>query len=97
MFPVERNAPSLGYEYYPGFGFYRFHTTPQVWDFARQICEMEGGHLAIINNIFEHNILKQFFAKVPPRTPPESDDENRAHIGFHDLFQEGHYVTLYSE
>lgn len=97
MFPVERTVPSFGYEYYPGFGFYRFHSIPQTWDNARLMCEMEGGHLAIVNSIFEHGIIQKYFARPLPEHPDEIDLITIAFIGFHDLFEEGHHITLFSE
>nr|CAD7430558.1 unnamed protein product [Timema monikensis] len=61
--PPRRAGP--GYEMFPGVGYYKFHTDPQVWEDARRTCAKEGGHLVIINSEEESKITQQLFARHP--------------------------------
>lgn len=65
-----------GYTYYPGFGFYKFHTDKMPWIDAKETCENEGGHLAVINSKLEAKLMKwllKFHKGI-----------KLAHIGFYD-------------
>ncbi|KAJ4446845.1 hypothetical protein ANN_13543 [Periplaneta americana] len=82
-----------GYELAPGLGYYKFHTTPKVWDDAKKICEQEGGHLAIINSEAESKVLQNLFSKVAKIEGAGHNDF--AFIGIHDNLVEGEFVTVF--
>nr|CAD7574781.1 unnamed protein product [Timema californicum] len=91
--PPRRAGP--GYEMFPGVGYYKFHTDPQVWEEARRTCAKEGGHLVIINSEEESKITQQLFARHPKINDVQYNDF--AFIGFHDMYTEGSYVTIYGD
>jgi hypothetical protein len=64
------------------------HSEPKNWHEARKICEQEGGHLAIINSEEESKVLQEIFK-------PVMGEELWALIGFHDLYKEGQYLTIF--
>jgi hypothetical protein len=66
------------------------HSEPKNWHEARKICEQEGGHLAIINSKEESKVLQEIFAPVAAKVK-----RDWAHIGFHDLYKEGQYLTIF--
>ena len=88
--PPPRAGP--GYELYPRIGYYKLHEEPKTWKEARDICEEEGAHLAIINSEAESSVLKKMFAPVAEKLKVAW-----AFIGFHDLYQEGHYLTIFGK
>ncbi|XP_046737161.1 hemolymph lipopolysaccharide-binding protein-like [Diprion similis] len=57
-----------------------------------KICESEGAHLAIVNSAKEAQVIGDLFAKSGHHL--NSQDSNYAHIGFHDLYEEGEFVTI---
>nr|CAD7437557.1 unnamed protein product [Timema bartmani]CAD7453948.1 unnamed protein product [Timema tahoe] len=80
---------------FPGIGYYKFHTDPQVWEDARKTCAKEGGHLAIINSEEESKVTQQLFARHPKINNVQYSDF--AFIGFHDMYNEGSYLTIYGD
>ncbi|KAG8236598.1 hypothetical protein J437_LFUL016950, partial [Ladona fulva] len=78
-----------GYEYFPGVGYYKFHSegTHSFWD-AKSICENEGGYLAIPNSQKEMNVYNQIYRRF-------SHVYNYAYLGFHDVHEEGRFVTIF--
>ena len=99
VFPHTRfmfTAPPLragpGYELHRGVGYYKLHSELKTWHEARQICAQEGGHLAIINSEEESKVLQSMFAPVAARL-----NVVWAFIGFHDLYNEGQYLTIFGE
>jgi hypothetical protein len=88
-------APPLratGYELHRGVGYYKIHTEPKTWHEARQICKQEGGHLAIINSEEESKVLQSIFAPVAAKL-----NVAWVSIGFHDLYNEGQYLTVFGK
>ena len=83
--PPLRAGP--GYELHRGVGYYKIHSELKNWQEAREICEQEGGHLAIINSEEESKVLQQILAPVA----------GVASIGFHDLYKEGQYLTIFGK
>ncbi|KAK7864516.1 hypothetical protein R5R35_003125 [Gryllus longicercus] len=79
-----------GYEHFPGHGYYRLHTVPVDWMTAKATCEREGAYLVIINSQEEANLVKKLFNR-------DRDVGTWLHLGFHDLYKEGKYVTLFGE
>ena len=88
-------APPLrapGYEFHRGVGYYKIHSELKTWHEARQICAQEGGHLAIINSEEESKVLQSIFAPVAAKL-----NVVWAFIGFHDLYNEGQYLTVFGK
>ena len=86
-------APPLrapGYELHRGMGYYKIHSEPKKWYEARQICAQEGGHLAIINSEEESKVLQSIFAPVAAKL-----NVVWVYVGFHDLYNEGQYLTVF--
>jgi hypothetical protein len=91
LFPAPpRRAP--GYEFHRGVGYYEIHSELKTWHEARQICAKEGGHLAIINSEEESKVLQSIFAPVTAKL-----NVMWVLIGFHDLFNEGQYLTVFGK
>ena len=88
--PPLRAGP--GYELHRGVGYYKIHSEPKTWHEARQICAQEGGHLAIINSEEESKVLQSIFAPVAARLKTIW-----VSIGFHDLYNEGQYLTVFGK
>jgi len=88
-------APPLraqGYELHRGVGYYKIHSELKTWHEARQICAQEGGHLAIINSEEESKVLQSLFAAVAAKL-----NVKWVFIGFHDLYNEGQYLTVFGK
>jgi len=81
-----------GYELRRGVGYYKIHSVPKTWNEALQICAQEGGHLAIINSEEESKVLQSIFAPVAAKL-----NVRWAFIGFHDLYNEGQYLTVFGK
>ncbi|PSN42391.1 hypothetical protein C0J52_21653, partial [Blattella germanica] len=79
--------PPVGYIKRVHGQYYKYHQSPKTWNEAWTICRNEGGHLAILNSEEEAK-----FVGAIPKTK-----YNWAFVGFHDLYQEGKYVTLLDE
>ncbi|CAG2057760.1 unnamed protein product, partial [Timema podura] len=89
--PPSKAGPN--YEFIPGMGYYKLHTTTKTWLEARNTCAEEGAHLAIINSEKELRALQGIFQLYPKIR--DGWENNVAYIGFHDLFTEGQYVTIF--
>ncbi|XP_044739759.1 uncharacterized protein LOC123301094 [Chrysoperla carnea] len=74
--------------------YYKFHKDSQTWAEARRSCEAEGGHLAIVNSIEEEIFLIRLTRQYPPAVLNYVAYVNYFYIGFHDLFEEGDFVTV---
>ncbi|XP_046627138.1 hemolymph lipopolysaccharide-binding protein-like isoform X5 [Neodiprion virginianus] len=86
-----RNPPIVrrnDYTYFPGIGGYKLHLKAVSWNRARITCEEEGGHLAIINSLAERDAVVTVLKAMNPNPKYVS-------LGFHDLYEEGHYVTIH--
>jgi hypothetical protein len=73
-------------------GYYKIHSELKAWHEARQICAQGGGHLAIINSEEESKVLQSIFAPVAAKLNVEW-----VSIGFHDLYNEGQYLTIFGK
>jgi hypothetical protein len=73
-------------------GYYKIHSELKTWPEARQICAQEGCHLAIINSEEESKILQPLFATVAAKVRDKA-----FLIGFHDLYNEGQYFTVFGK
>ncbi|XP_069694757.1 hemolymph lipopolysaccharide-binding protein-like [Periplaneta americana] len=87
--PPPTPAPP-GYELAEGLGYYKLHSTLLIWEEARLACQREGANLAVLNSEEEAAQLERMY-----RANPNLKDN--AFLGFHDLFQEGHYVTIFGD
>lgn len=83
------------HSYTPRLGAHKVHTQATNWNSARKICMTEGGHLAIINSRAESELIAGLVANSG--THVGSVDSNYVHIGFHDLYSEGEFVTVNGE
>ncbi|PNF32648.1 hypothetical protein B7P43_G15057 [Cryptotermes secundus] len=97
-----------GYIYFPGGGYYRLaYKRPIIWAEARRNCQQEGASLAVVNSQQEAENLRtlyldygpnnadlQFFASNTTQVPVANAT---VHIGIHDIFIEGEYLTVRSE
>jgi len=73
-------------------GYYKIHSDPKTWHEARLFCAQEGGHLAIINSEEESKVLQSMFAPVAAKLKGVW-----VFIGFHDLYNEGQYLTVFGK
>ncbi|XP_066994938.2 hemolymph lipopolysaccharide-binding protein [Anabrus simplex] len=88
-------SPPVGYAVVNGLGFYKMHTTALRWEDARDKCVQEGAHLIVINSDEEADVVRTFFARKPPiQNLSGIHSALFAHVGFHDRYEEGKYVTL---
>ncbi|XP_046433583.1 hemolymph lipopolysaccharide-binding protein-like isoform X2 [Neodiprion fabricii] len=88
-----RNPPVVrrdDYTYFPGIGGYKLHSKAVSWNQARKTCEEEGGHLAIINSLAERDAVVTVLKAMKP-------NPQYVNLGFHDLYEEGHYVTIHGQ
>ncbi|XP_069703794.1 hemolymph lipopolysaccharide-binding protein-like isoform X2 [Periplaneta americana] len=84
-----------GYELFPGVGYYKLHTKSAVWEEAIRICEQEGAHLGIINSDEESQVMGNLLARHPKLV--DVVHQGVAFLGFHDMYVEGQYVTIFGE
>ncbi|KAJ9590460.1 hypothetical protein L9F63_016491 [Diploptera punctata] len=87
--------PPQDYKHLPSQGFYKFHRDQSTWLVARLKCEEEGTHLAIINSPREALAVTSLWVREPKLFNDWRDDW--AFIGFHDLYDEGQYVTVFNQ
>lgn len=77
---------------------YKVHTTPMCWKDAYATCHAEQSYLTIINNKKEANFLVELMKKTPEdkniKTPYH---KGHISIGFHDIFNEGEYLTIHGK
>ncbi|CAG2056355.1 unnamed protein product, partial [Timema podura] len=81
------------YELIPGMGYYSLHLTSKTWLKAKRTCAEEGTHLAIINSERELKALQGIFQLHPKIR--EGWQNDLAYVGFHDLYSEGEYESLW--
>ena len=65
------------------------------WFQARRVCEQEGAHLAIFNSEAEAKALLRFWIPFPKIFSDWRNDW--AHIGLHDQYSEGNFVTIFGK
>ncbi|PSN54453.1 hypothetical protein C0J52_06687 [Blattella germanica] len=87
------SGPPEDYKLLPEQGYYKFHREPKSWLIARQICEDEGAHLAVINSPREAMAVTSLW--VPKLFNDWRD--NWSFIGMHDLHEEGQWITIFSK
>ena len=97
MNPISRTPPA-GYQLVSGLtfrGYYKLHIDLKTWYEALSSCEQEGAHLAILNSEEEALALSPFWDANPKIQ--DGGGNNWAHVGFHDLYVDKQYVTIFSE
>jgi hypothetical protein len=75
-----------------GVGYYKIHSERKTWHEARQICDQEGGHLAIINSEEESEVLQSIFVPVAAKLKAVW-----FFVGFYDLYTEGQYLIIFGK
>jgi hypothetical protein len=86
---------------------------PTIWAEARRNCQQEGASLAVVNSEKEADNLRnlyfnygplraswEFFANDTTVSPPTTEEPPvnvTLHIGLHDIFIEGEYLTVRSK
>ena len=88
-------TPAPLYEYFPGYGYYKLHTNIKSWYEAKEICESEGAHLAIINSLEEAAIIDELRRRLPILHGDWRD--NLISIGMTDIENEGVWKTIFSK
>nr|CAD7401457.1 unnamed protein product [Timema poppensis] len=88
--PPPRAGP--GYETIHGLGYYKLHTELNTWEEARRVCAEEGAHLAVVNSKVEMDVILNIWGRHPKIM--DSYLNSFAHVGFHDLYTEGNYLTV---
>ncbi|GFG29524.1 hypothetical protein Cfor_00800 [Coptotermes formosanus] len=83
------NLLAKGYKLYSGMGYYKVYNISLQWGQSWQRCEDDGTHLLIINSEAEANVAREIVAAYP--------SVHAFHIGFHDFFLEGQYVTVHGQ
>ncbi|XP_067006079.2 hemolymph lipopolysaccharide-binding protein [Anabrus simplex] len=88
--------PAEGYEYVPGMGFYKLHLDLMTWQAAKEQCEADGTHLAIINSEEEATVLLKIFSEHRDIHWVEKWDD-QVWIGLSDIEKEHKFVTVLGE
>ncbi|PSN46954.1 hypothetical protein C0J52_12569 [Blattella germanica] len=86
-----------GYELIPKLGYYKFHSEVKSWFEASDKCVQEGAHLLVINSDSEASAVMHFWTSHPKIANYKDWKNDWAHIGFHDRFVEGEYVTIFGD
>jgi hypothetical protein len=81
-----RPAPA-GYRRLSESVYFKAYPTARTWVDARDICEKEEAHLAVVNSEAEAKFISSLW----------NFTSSWAFIGTHDIYVEGKFVTIYSE
>ncbi|XP_069689952.1 hemolymph lipopolysaccharide-binding protein-like [Periplaneta americana] len=84
-----------GYDLFPGLGHYKLHNVLRTWREAERMCAEDGGHLAVINSMSEAVVLTRLFGRVPSVPGADAETNDVALVGFHDLYVEDEYLTVF--
>jgi hypothetical protein len=84
--------PPADYEVLPGLGYYKFHTDIKTWQKARDTCEKEGAHLAVINSLTEAKSMLSIWI----RNLFKDWRKDAAYIGTWDPKRNGEFLTIFS-
>ncbi|XP_021932675.1 hemolymph lipopolysaccharide-binding protein-like isoform X2 [Zootermopsis nevadensis] len=86
--PERRRTVPPGYKRLSNSNYFKEYPEATKWIEARDICEREGAHLAIINSEAEGKFVSSLWT-------------NKlflwAFIGTHDLYEEGNFVTIHNQ
>ena len=71
-------------------GWYKLHTDGKNWFDAQKVCAREGANLLVINSREEAHAMRSLVEKT--------GTTGKYHwVGFHDVYEEGNYVTIFSK
>ena len=71
-------------------GWYKIHTDVKNWSDAKEVCIREGANLLVINSRQEAKAMVSLMEKT--------GTTGKFHwIGFHDVYEEGNYITIFSK
>jgi len=76
-----------GYRKFSEAHYFGAYMEPITWVEARNVCDKEGAHLAVINSEAEAKFVASLW----------TSSWDWAFIGTHDFYVEGEYVTIYSK
>ncbi|GBP56423.1 Hemolymph lipopolysaccharide-binding protein [Eumeta japonica] len=76
---------------------YKIHIQPKTWPQAYATCKAEESRLAIVNSHHEADFLVQLMNNIPHEQIRVPYYNGHLSIGFHDLFEEGEYLTIQGE
>lgn len=93
--PVTPATPPESTWWQHGQHWYKLYRKAECWNEARNICEHENGYLAVVNNQTEADALLSHFHAKGEAIGALCQDA--VHVGIHDLFSEGDWVTLFNE
>jgi Lectin C-type domain. len=85
--PWSQNCIPRGYRKLSEAHYFKVYSEPLPWVVARDICDKDGAHLAVINSEAEAKFVTSLW----------NSTSDWAFIGTHDFYVEGKYVTIYSE
>ena len=81
----------LGYGEVTGWmGRYKLHTAGKNWFEAQEVCTQEGANLLVINSHKEAEAVRSLVEQF-------GFTRNYYWIGFHDIYEEGNFVTIFSK
>ena len=71
-------------------GWYKVHIDEKNWFDAQDVCAREGANLLVINSREEAEAMHALVVKT--------GTIGKHHwIGFHDVYEEGNYITIFSK
>ncbi|XP_023720909.1 hemolymph lipopolysaccharide-binding protein [Cryptotermes secundus] len=76
-----------GYRKFSESDYFKVYAAENSWVPARDICQKEGAHLAVVNSEAEARFITSLW----------NSKSDWAFIGTHDLYEEGIYVTIYNQ
>ena len=79
-----------GYQLIYGFGYYKLNRKRLSWGDAVEACRRDGTHLLILNSDAEARLVGQHMRL-------SSVTGHDCWTGVHDIFKEGHYITIFSK
>ena len=74
------------YQYLPGVGYYKLYKYKLTWGDAWSQCRDDNAHLLVVNSQQELEAVKALMI--------EAKSDGWSHIGVHDLFLNGRYITV---
>ncbi|KAJ8888552.1 hypothetical protein PR048_008043 [Dryococelus australis] len=83
---------SVGYEHYPGFGFYKYFPQAQTWDAAAQNCRRWGSRLGIVNSRDEARVYATILVHHP--LIEGAINKNYFHSGYKEVGNTRSFRTL---
>nr|AQY54438.1 immulectin [Hepialus xiaojinensis] len=76
---------------------YKLHTEPKTWHNAYQTCTSEQSHLVVVKSADEADYLSKLIKQNLPSKVIGSFAKDKIVVGFHDLYAEGEFRTVFGE